>query len=345
MELIKPKRLSVGDTIATVSISWGIAGESNVAQKYELGRKRFYDIFGLKVQPAQNSMKGVEYIKNNPKARADDIMWAFENKDIHAIMANIGGNDSLSVIPFIDSSVIKNNPKIFIGYSDVMNIHLLCYKAGLSTFYGHNFLPFIAEIDFHPYCEKWFRKVFFDILPIGNIEPSNDWSCENPSNSDFFENPNYMRKYYPNIGYELVQGQGVVRGKLIGGHTGIMEIENELIALSAADFENSILFTEDIPEFFSPDAAANFFKWLGSNGFLQKLSGIIIGRLYENIDFTEHSFAIKNVISNEFNMKDLPVLYGLNFGHSYPKFILPYGAEAEINCETKSFAVLESGVI
>ena len=128
--------------------------------------------------------------------------------------------------------------------------------------------------------------------------------------------------------------------RLIIGHVKI-----QVIYLSDADFDNSILFMEDIPEFFSPSAAANFFKWLGNKGFLQKLSGIIIGRLYEDIDFTEHSFAIKNVISDEFDMKDLPVLYDLNFGHTYPKFILPYGAYAEINCKTKSFAILESGVV
>jgi muramoyltetrapeptide carboxypeptidase LdcA involved in peptidoglycan recycling len=92
-------------------------------------------------------------------------------KDINAIIANIGGNDSKKIIPFIDTAVIKNNAKIFIGYSDVMNVHLLCYKAGLSTFYGHNLLPVIAETpNFHKYSEKWFKKTLFDASPIGFIE-------------------------------------------------------------------------------------------------------------------------------------------------------------------------------
>ena len=113
MNLIKPKRLSAGDTIATVSTSHGWAGEKNMRWKYELGKKRLEDIFGLKVLAAPNSMKGSEYLRNNPQARADDIMWAFGNNNIDAIIANVGGDDSIKVIPFIDSEIIKNNPKIF----------------------------------------------------------------------------------------------------------------------------------------------------------------------------------------------------------------------------------------
>lgn len=342
MELKKPKRLSVGDTIATVSVSHGWAGEQNILWKYELGKKRLENIFGLTVMPAPNSMKGHEYLKNNPQARAEDIMWAFENKNVNAIIANIGGNDSIKVIPFIQSSAIKNNPKIFIGYSDVINIHLLCYKTGLSTFYGHNLLPTIAEAQgFHPYSEKWFRKILFDSSLIGKIEPSDNWTYENQNHDD----KNFIRNYYPNPGYELIQGEGIIRGKLIGGHTEIAEIENELIALYTDDFNDSILFVEDIPEFFTPDSTANFFRRLANKGFLQKVKGIIIGRICENIHFDKHGIAIKNVIGSEFGMKNMPVLYGLNFGHSSPMFILPYGAKAEINCETKSFVILESGVI
>ena len=136
-----------------------------------------------------------------------------------------------------------------------------------------------------------------------------------------------------------------MQGKLIGGHTGIMWVENEPIALTADDYNESILFIEDIPEFFSPDNLKEFLKWLGENNFLQKLNGIVVGKLSEKIDFSEHGNVIKNIIGNEYGLKNLPVLYGLNFGHTSPIFILPYGAKAEINCEAVSFSILESGVL
>jgi muramoyltetrapeptide carboxypeptidase LdcA involved in peptidoglycan recycling len=137
----------------------------------------------------------------------------------------------------------------------------------------------------------------------------------------------------------------VARGKLIGGHTGIAELENLPIALSADDFEGAILFVEDIPEFFTPDSVTNFFRRLGNAGFLQELNGVIIGKICEYTDFGERGNAIIDVISNKFGLKYLPVLYGLNFGHSSPICVIPYGAEAEINCQAKSFAILEPGVV
>ena len=324
MNLVKPKHLRTGDTIATVSVSHGWAGDKDSNWKYELGKKRLEDLYSLNVWSAPNSMRGSDFLARNPQARADDIMWAFENKEIKAIIANVGGNDSVKLLPLIDPAVITGNPKIFIGMSDVMNINFLCLKAGLSTFYGHNLFTIGEAKGFHPYSEKWFRKTLFDNSPIGTIESSDNWT---------------------NSGYELIQGKGIVHGNLIGGHTGMMWIENEPIALSINNYDKSILFIEDIPEFFSPMDLKKFINWLGENGFLQKLSGIIIGKLSEKISFNEHGMAIRSTIGNEYGLSDLPVLYGLNFGHTSPIFVIPYGAKAEINCELKTFSILESGVM
>ena len=136
-ELTKPRRLAKGDKIATVSPCNGWAGDVAIKWKYDLGVLRLQKA-GLQVVAAPNSLRGSDYLSKNPEARAEDIMWAFENNDVHAIIANVGGNDSIKIIPFIDPEIISNNSKIFIGYSDVMNIHLLCYKCGLSSFYGDN---------------------------------------------------------------------------------------------------------------------------------------------------------------------------------------------------------------
>lgn len=106
---------------------------------------------GLAVIPAPNSMKGSDFLRENPEARTEDIMWEFENKEIKAIIANIGGNDSIRIIPYIDTDIIKQNPKIFIGYSDVMDIHLLCYRTGLSTSVTLSSIPPISSLS-KPLC-------------------------------------------------------------------------------------------------------------------------------------------------------------------------------------------------
>lgn len=339
-ELCKPYRLCKGDTVAAISPCNGWAGDENIQWKYRLGVRRLTEL-GLNIVPAPNSLRGSAYLSENPKARAEDIMWAFENKAVKAIIANVGGNDSIKVIPYIDPGSITGNPKIFIGYSDVMNLHLLCYKSGLSSFYGDNLLEPVAEAQgWHKYSRKWFEKVLFDPSPVGLVEPSEEWTYE----ANNYTDKSYTRSYYPNDGYELLQGHGIVQGRLLGGHTGLAELENTSLALSAEDFQDAILFLEDIPEFFTPEEIVRFLKWFEQKGMLQAISGIILGKSSGKPAFARQKKAVTDFLSR-YGLDDLPVLYGVHFGHSSPVCVLPYGAKAEINCMEQSFSILESGVL
>lgn len=166
LKMIKPSKLHIGDCIATVSPSLGCAGNPNVRWKYDIGVKRLEEI-GLNVVAAPNSLKGEDFLSKNPQARAEDFMWAFENKKIKGIIANIGGNDSEKLLPYLSADSIISNPKILCGYSDVMSLHFFCNRLGLTTFYGDNLLTTIAEAErWHPYSLFWFKKCFFDNSPI-----------------------------------------------------------------------------------------------------------------------------------------------------------------------------------
>ena len=339
-KLIKPRQLRKGDTIATVSPCNGWSGDEGIKWKYELGTGRLKEL-GLHVAAASNSIRGSDYLARNPKARAEDIMWAFENRDVQAIIANAGGNDSIKLIPYIDPGSISDNPKIFIGYSDVMNLHLLCCKCGISTFYGDNLLTQIADqAGWHAYSKKWFEKTLFETAALGEIRPSDEWTFEP---SDPFH-PEKIRKYYPNTGYEIIQGQGCTGGRLFGGHTGIMELEGTAIEPGPEDYEDTIPFIEDIPEFFDEESVKLFFDRLGQKGILHKLKGVIIGKVNEKESFAKRSRVIRQIVSGKYSC-EIPVIYGLNFGHSSPSFILPYGAYAEIDCDKKTFSILESGTV
>ena len=100
--MIKPGRLHKGDTIAIISPSWGCAGSSRVLWKYHLGCQRLKEL-GLDAVPSPNALRGTGYLRNNPQARADDIMWAFENKNIKAVIAAIGGNDASTLLPYLSA--------------------------------------------------------------------------------------------------------------------------------------------------------------------------------------------------------------------------------------------------
>jgi len=143
MKLIKPKKLKSGDTVAAVTLSWG--GSALYQHRYEIGKKRLKDFFGINVVESKHAMRDPEWLHANPKARADDLMEAFCDPKINGIFSIIGGDDSVRLLPYIDYEIISNNPKIFLGFSDTTVTHFACLKAGLSSFYGPAILTAFAE--------------------------------------------------------------------------------------------------------------------------------------------------------------------------------------------------------
>ncbi|WP_223592494.1 S66 family peptidase [Neobacillus bataviensis] len=341
--LIKPKKLQPGDCVATVSLSWGGAGDPLLRWRYEQGVKRLEEVFGLKVIPMPNSLKGSDYLYKNPQARAEDLMTAFKDENIKGIIANIGGEDSIRLLPYIDFEVLRKNPKIFMGYSDVTISHLFCLKAGISSFYGPAILTDFAEnVEMDPYTIEMVNRTLFSNEIIGEIQLANEWTSERLEWIE--ENKNRRRTMRQNTGYEVLQGSGVVQGRLIGGCMEVLEFAKGTELWPDQEYWNdSILFFETSEEKPEPHLIKYWLRNYAVQGILHKANGIIFGKPQDEKYYDEYKEVIQNVMK-EFHLEDLPILYNLNYGHTEPKFILPYGARAEINCEKKTFTILESGV-
>lgn len=344
LNLIKPKMLNKGDKVATVSLSWGGAGDEDILWRYNQGKERIENVFGLRVVEMPNTLKGTEFIYNNPQKRAEDLMTAFADKSIKAIFSCIGGDDSIRMLPYIDFDIIKNNPKIFIGYSDTTTTHLICLKAGISSFYGASVLNEFAEnVQMHEYTKKYINKALFTNEPIGNIESSEYWTSERIP--WLIENKHKARTMLKNTGYELLQGKGKIQGRLIGGCMEVLEMAKQTsIWPDDNAWDDAILFLETSEEMPNPDYIKYWLRNYGAQGILNRVKGIIWGKPYDNKYYEEYKTSIKKVL-NEYNLNELPVLYNMNFGHALPMIAIPYGAMAEINCDEKSFSILESGVI
>lgn len=341
--LIKPKKLQPGDCVATVSPSWGGAGEPGLRWRFEQGVKRLEEVFGLKVIPMPNSLKGGEYLYLHPQARAEDLMTAFKDEKIKGIFANIGGEDSIRLLPYIDFDVIRNNPKIFMGYSDVTVSHLFCHKAGVSSFYGPAILTdFAGNVEMDPYTIEMVNRTLFSNKIIGEIQPAEEWTSERLEWIE--ENKNKRRTMQQNSGYEELQGSGIAKGYLIGGCIEVLEfVKGTELWPDKKYWNDSILFFETSEEKPDPNLLKYWLRNYAVQGILQKANGIIFGKPQDEMYYEEYKAEIKKVMK-EFHLEDLPILYNLNFGHTEPKFILPYGAKAEINCDKKTFTILESGV-
>ena len=129
--MIKPEHLRPGDTVAIVSLSSGILGEPWAIHKLDIARERLEKDFGLSVKVMPNALRGVDWLDAHPEARAADLMDAFRDPEIKAIITAIGGDDSIRLLPYIDFDLIRANPKIFTGFSDTTISHFMLYKAGL----------------------------------------------------------------------------------------------------------------------------------------------------------------------------------------------------------------------
>lgn len=333
--MIKPKRLNHGDYIATISPSWGIAGESKMIARYRLGVKNLESNFGVNVINAPNALRGEKYLRDNPKARADDLMWSFDNKRVNGIIANIGGNNCDEILPFIDIDILKNSPKVFIGCSDIFTIHTLCLKSELVSFYGGNLLTTISSKELHPYTMYWMEKALFDINPIGAITNSKQYSFNiNLTN-------NSKCKSYNDNGYEILSGKGTVKGNLIIITSELIKIQNSKYKIPKEKFIGSILCFEDIIECVTPEFLSDFILWLYNEGILQNISGLVVAKFNQYPQDKKYKEIIVRTLK-ELGIHNLAVLYGLGFGHTSPKVTLPYGVMAKIDCDLVSFSIVEN---
>jgi muramoyltetrapeptide carboxypeptidase LdcA involved in peptidoglycan recycling len=342
-KLIRPPRLSAGDTVATVSLSQGLAGDAELLWRYNVGKRRLEEQFGLRVVEMEHTLKGSKYLYEHPEARAKDLMDAFSDPDVKAVFSCIGGEESVRMLPYVDFGVIRRNPKILVGYSDTTITHLMCLKAGLSSFYGPSVLAELAEnVKIFDYTAHWLRKALFEAEPLGPVAPAEEWTAERIEWT--VENAAVAKAMQPNRGYELLQGAGKARGRLIGGCMEVLEMaKGTALWPDAEAFDGAILFFETSEDMPQPDFFRYWLRNYGSLGILQRAKAVLFGKPYQGKHEAAYKASIRSVL-NELGLKDLPVFCNMTFGHNEPMCLMPYGALAEVDCETVTFSILEPGV-
>lgn len=341
--LIVPEHLKPGDKVATVSLSWGGAGDENLRWRYETGKQRLEEIFGLEVVEMPTTLAGSDYVYRHPQERAKDFMEAFRDPSIRAIFSCIGGDDSIRMLPYIDFDIIHKNPKIFLGYSDSTIAHFICRKAGIRSYYGPSILAEFAEnIEIFPYTQNSIVNTLFETKQLGVINCSSEWTDERIAWEEAKKNQRKQMK--ANQGYELLQGEGIVSGPLIGGCMDVIEfVKGTCLWPELSEFEGAILFLETSEETPSPEYICYWLRNYGAAGILNKIHGILWAKPYQAIYYEEYKEVIHKVIYEELGLRKLPILYNATFGHNEPMMVLPYGAMARINCSEKTFEVLEPG--
>ncbi len=343
--MIKPQKLNPGDKIATVSLSWG--GPGTYPYRYQAGVQQLQEEFGLQVVEMPNTLRDANWLARNPKARAEDWMQAFADPSIKGIFSTIGGDESIRLLPFIDFNVIREHPKIFLGFSDTTISHLMCYKARLVSFYGPSIMAGFAEnCGMFPYMVESLRKTLFASEVIGEVKPSKGWTVEgldwaNPANQQI------KRTRTPSSGWKFLHGSGIHRGHLVGGCLEVFDWARGT-EIFPDDWQDAILFLETSEEAPPPEFVARTLRVYAVMDILPKLSGILFGRPGGEVPlekFEEYDRAILQVVKDEQGLNDLPIITHMDFGHTSPVFTLPYGGvQAEIDMDQLRFSIIENAV-
>jgi muramoyltetrapeptide carboxypeptidase LdcA involved in peptidoglycan recycling len=345
--MVKPQRLRAGDKIAAVSLSWG--GPGTYPLRYEAGKEQLQDEFGISVVETPSALRGAAWLHENPQARADDLMAAFADPTVRAIFSTIGGDDSIRVLRHVDLDVIRSNPKILMGFSDTTVTHMACLKAGLVSFYGPALMTGFAENGgMHPYMIDSVRRTLFSSVPIGEVAPNTGgWTAESPEWGEP-ENQTRPRRLLPSEGWEFLQGNGTRRGHLVGGCIEVLDwLRGTDVWPADAFWSDAILFLETSEEGPQPEAVLRSLRVLAAMGILHKLSGLLFARPGGKVppeEFKEYDQAILQVVAEEEGLTGLPIVTRMDFGHTDPVFVLPYGLEAEIDCRAQRFRILEGAV-
>ncbi len=353
--MLKSKALKQGDKVAIVSLSSGMLGEDFCNHNLSIGIERLKN-FGLEPVFMEHTLKGLEFIKANPQLRAEDLKSAFLDKSIKGVFCAIGGLDTYKTLPYLLGDdeferIVKENPKVFLGFSDSTTNHLMFYKLGLTTFYGQGFLPDISDIgkEMLPYTKKQFLGLF-EGNEVNEIFSSDIWYDER---SDFSVNSvGVDRVSHKELrGYEILQGDKNFRVKLLGGCIetmmdglfveGIKEVyEKYEIFPSKEKWVGKVMFLESSEERLEPKKLKVFLKELSSRGILDVVSGIIVGKPQNEVYYEEYKDIYLDICGNE-----LPIMYNVNFGHALPRCILPLGVEVEVDIVNKKILFMESWFI
>lgn len=297
-----PHKLKNGDEIRVIAPSRSLAIIYKDVYEKALA---YLTNAGYKVTFSKNAWELDDFSKSSSvKSRVEDLHAAFADKNVKAILTCIGGFNVNQILSHIDYDLIKTNPKILCGYSDITALLCAVYaKTGLTTYHGPHFSTFGFEAQ-REYTTESFNLCTESASPFA-VTPSQNHS------------------------YSVIQ-EGECEGALIGGNLCTLNL------LQGTEFmpslEDKILFLEDdnlVGKYFPMEFDRNLQSLLHCKG-AEKIKGIIFGKFQEGSEIDES--AIKKIIKGKVN-SHIPVVFGVDFGHVLPITTLPIGGTAKLSAK------------
>ncbi len=321
--LLRPPALRPGDTIAFVAP----AGPLD-RKRMELARKRL-EAMGFVVRVPDDLYRTRGYLAGDDHRRAAELMAAFRDPDVRGVFPGTGGYGATRILDLLDYDVIRQNPKVLIGFSDITALHLaINRKAGLVTF--HSPVPMWglgSEKGLDPFAARYFwrallRSRYFDAR--GRSRP-----------------PGYAFELPPDAPPIKTLVPGVGRGRLTGGNLSL------IVALIGTEYEidtdGAVLFLEDVAE--RPYRIDRYLCQLRLAGKLDHLAGVILGQFTKcEPKEGEPSLTLDEVFGDYFSHLGVPVIANFPVGHVRRNATLPCGVPVEVDADAGRVRVLENPV-
>ncbi|MEA3449391.1 MAG: S66 peptidase family protein [Patescibacteria group bacterium] len=322
---ILPSRLKKGSSIGVIAPAdpvKNIHPDDVVQRAYDyLSDKGFNIIEG---KSTQESTK--KHTAGTIDLRVNDIHEFIKNDEVDCIMAYWGGFNSNQLLDQLDYELIKNNPKIIIGYSDITAlITAITTKTGLVTFSGPGVISFAKPEPFN-YTWEYFKKMCIDPQDQLLYEASPDYADD----LYFLREDDNHRIKQKNEGLKIFK-EGKAEGEIVAGN-----LQTLLILVGTKylpDMTGKILFIEE-DETSTPAHFDRFLMQCRQIGWFHKIKGLVIGRFTEHSKFDKED-SLEDLLKMYFNDAKFPVLYNMDFGHSDPMITIPHGGGVKIDSGKK----------
>jgi len=336
---MQPRTLRPGDTIGILAPSWG--GPAAFPHRVERGLNALH-VLGCRTRVAPHAFGDAGYVSATPEERVADLHGLFADPDVKTIMAAIGGDHACHLLPLIDWELIRRNPKVFIGFSDITVLNLAIYsQTGLGTFNGPALMTDLAEFPQpYPYTMELMQRVLCRPEPAGVIEPAFEWTEEFLDWSARLDltRPRVMQ---PSPGWRSLKA-GRAAGPLVGG---CLESLQHLRGTPYwPNLEGAILFIETSEERPSPAWVDAVLQDYENMGIFTGLQGLLVGRPMGYDD--EQKEQLRTILLERTARYRFPIISDMDFGHTAPQMTLPIGCRAQMDTQEDMplFSIVEAAV-
>ena len=320
---IFPNKLKHGDLVRIIAPSRSMATLSQ--ENIDLATRKLESL-GLKVTFGKHVNEKDIFGSSSVQLRVDDLHYAFQDKDVKAILPVWGGSNANQLLKYIDYDLIKNNPKIFCGYSDITVPQNAIFKmTGLVTYSGSEFSSF-AMINGFDYTLDYFKRVLFNSAPV-ELTPSTEWSDDN------WKTNQNNRIFNKNEGYWVVN-TGKTTGTVIGGNLSTFQLLQGTPYIPS--LENAVVFLE-ADSITAGHCVVEFDRALQSLIYQQhfdEVKAIVFGRFETKFGMTLEK--LKLIIAAKPELHSLPIIANVDFGHTNPMITFPVGGTCELNVDVAS---------